>query len=792
MLRFQQIPRPALPAELELPEDISPRLARLLYARGARSGQEMEEFLHPSPSQFHSPFLFLDMDKAAGRLKKAAQAGEMACVYGDYDVDGVCATAIMLDTLERLGIPCFYHIPSRHREGYGMHSDAVREIAARGASLIITVDNGVKALEEIRLARELGMEVIVTDHHLCGDKLPEAAAILCHTRPGNTYPNTSLCGAGTAYKLCCALLGEEAAQSALPLVGLATMADVVPLLGENRALVALGLQAINQGRCCPGLLALWHVANEKSRSLTARDLAFSIGPRLNAAGRLENASLCVELLRTRDEEKAQEIARRLDQLNGRRQQEEGKIVEDAARMVEAEDLTDRRSILLKSPDWNPGVIGIAAARIAERFWRPTVLFAERDGILTGSARSIPGVDIHRALRSCESLFLRFGGHAYAAGATLEAGCFQALQNGVEAALQASEPAEKFLPGAEYEEAVRIPELTLSLVEELERLEPFGEGNPEPAFWTEGALLRNVKRIGNGGKHLKATAVQGDSYAEAVLWGGGYRFDELLSQERCDFIYIPGINRWNGIAQIQLQVEAIRGGAVQDAKTYLGRRADKFVDAFSQNILYNKGCAMPWEEGMLERLAGWWREGNGTLALCFTQAGALSLLEWMKEADLFGWADLDFYQNRPGPCAYGAVVLAPVLDALSISRYRRIVCFDGAREGIAQRLKELAPQAALLFGPREKEPPLRFGREDMVEFYRAFRGAERPFFNRAETVDHLCACTGQPRYLARIALEVMLELGFAVEDKGIRPVKKPAQRDLMESKVFAAIAALPSE
>ena len=206
MLRFEKLPSPPMPKELELPQGISPRLARMLYARGARTGEAMEAFLHPSAAQLYDPFLFRDMDKAVARLREAAEKGQRICVYGDYDVDGVCATAIMLGTLEQLGAQAFYHVPSRHREGYGMNLAAVEELAKAGTQLILTVDNGIKALEEIRLARELGMDVIVTDHHLCGDTLPDAAAILCHTLPGNAYPNPDLCGAGTAYKLALSLI----------------------------------------------------------------------------------------------------------------------------------------------------------------------------------------------------------------------------------------------------------------------------------------------------------------------------------------------------------------------------------------------------------------------------------------------------------------------------------------------------------------------------------------------------------------------------------------------------------
>lgn len=787
MLRFIKEPAPPLPEGIELPGGISPRLARLLYARGAKTEAEMEAFLHPSAAQLHSPFLFYGMDKAVARLQRAHEQNELICIYGDYDADGVCATSIMLGCLTKLGARAFFHIPSRHTEGYGMNAEAVRDIAAAGASLILTVDNGVKAVAEIALAKELGMDVIVTDHHLCGDVLPDAAAILCHTQPEDNYPNPELCGAGTAYKLACALLGEDAAEEYIPLVGLATVADVVPLRGENRALVALALRMLNQGDCCPGLLALGKLANEKGRAFVARDFAFGFAPRINAAGRMEDAGLCVELLCTKDAKRAAEIAARLDELNQQRKKTEGAIVAEAARMVEEQDITLRRCIVLKSPDWNPGVVGIAAARIAERYWRPTVLFAQNGEVLTGSARSIPGVDIHRALKANEALFQRFGGHAYAAGVTMEAALWDAFCAGLNKALWETEAAESFLPAAPYEEELGLEELTLELVEGLHLLEPFGEGNPQPVFRTDGVLLRNVRRMGDAGNHLKAVAAQGDSYGELVAWSAGHRFEELIDKERCDLLYTPTLNDFRGARQVQLVAGAIRGGAVRDAQAYLAKRADKFLDAFSRNILYNSEVALAGDARAEERLCRLFQEGNGALALCFTQAGAERLLTLMGREGLFDWADVEFYQNRPGPCAYGAAVLAPVLDELSISRYRTVFLYDGGSEGIAARVRELAPEAEIIAGHAEPLPPLSFTREDMAAFYRAFAQAKRRFFNPAELVDHLSVATGQPLYMARIALTVMQELGFVEE--GLRPAANPPRRDLMQSRLYAAIAAL---
>ncbi|MDR0840375.1 MAG: single-stranded-DNA-specific exonuclease RecJ [Christensenellaceae bacterium] len=768
-------------------EGISPRVAQLLRARGAHTRAEMEAFLHLSAAQFHPARLFMDMDKAVACTRDAVRGGVRVCVYGDYDADGVCATSIMLRCLQKLGADAFYHIPSRHEEGYGMRMESVRALKEQGAGLVITVDNGVKSPDEIALCNELGIRVVVTDHHQCGDILPAAEAILCHTREGETYPNHALCGAGTAFKLAEALLGEKEAEEFIPLAGLATMADVVPLLGENRALVAVALAMLNGGACGVGLRALGDVVRTDTRAFTARDLAFGFVPRLNAAGRMEHASICVELLCTPDAKRAAEIADRLNELNHRRQAEENAICAAAAEMVEADDLTDKRCIVLKSAAWNPGVIGIAASRIAERYSRPTLLFSEKDDILTGSARSVPGVDLYAALRQNEGYFLRFGGHAFAAGVTMQADLFEAFAANLDAAFHRVEDALLFVPRARYEAELELPELTLQLADALSQLEPFGEGNPQPAFKIEGVLLRNLARMGAERTHLRATAVKGDCYTELVAFGSGHRFEELLDMERCDLIGVPTVNEWQGMRRLQLRVSTLRACAIANPAAYIAQRADKFADAFSQNILYNKGYALPSQEPT-ELLPALVRGGNGAMALCATAAGAERLLKLLAQEGLFDRVDVSFFANRASPCAYPAVVLAPVLSALELSRYRHILCFDGALEGFAQKLRELAPQAALYAGPCEPLPRIAFTRQDMADCYRAFLRAERRFGGAPELTDYLASVTGKPAYIAMLAVRVMLELGFAQQAQGIAVIQNPPARDLMESPTFAALAA----
>ena len=770
---------------------ISGRLRSLLYARGAKTPEEMEQFLHPGEGQFCDPYDFKDMDIAAERIRSAI-GRERICVFGDYDADGVSATAILTDCLRSMGADVIYRIPSRHEEGYGLSICAVERLKEEGIDIIVTVDNGIKAYGEIDRCRELGMDVVVTDHHRCDGRIPECCAVICHTRDDNTYPNKDLCGAGIAWKLAEALVGREQARKYLPIAGIATMADVVPLLGENRAIVALGLNMINAGDCCVGIKALGRAVNEKNDGFAARDLSFGFAPRLNAAGRIEDASICVELLCTADANRADEIAQRLDELNRLRQKEETAIVDKAAAMVEGDDLTHKRCIVLKSENWNPGVIGIAASRIAERYYRPTLLFAEKEGILTGSARSVPGVDLYSALNANSRYYIRFGGHAFAAGVTMPQDNFDEFAAELDRTFHETVADELFLPRRTYEAEVELSELTLAMAEELELLAPFGEGNPEPSFRTRGMLLRGIRRIGSSGSHIKATAVKADRYIDLVAFSQGHRFDELNDMDRCDAIYIPNVNRWNGMRSVQLRIRDMRADSVEDPGAFVRARQDKFIDAFSRNVLYNINCDVIGNERdiTLEKLLG--DPIGGSMILCFTPSGAAELISALHEKGMENRMDILFGANRPAPCAYHTAVLAPVLDQLELSRYEDILLYDSRDEGICAHVKKLAPHANVYFGAKmqmEVFAPLVMEREDFKVFYRAASGSERRFFNRGELADYLSGVAKAPLHMAQLAIDIMLELGFAEEAEGIRMVKSPKRAELTDSPTYAALQRL---
>ena len=781
---------------------IAPRTARLLLARGIRDMAEAEAFLHPSADMLCDPFAFPDMEKAVERLTQAIEKRERICIYGDYDVDGVCATSMLLLYLRRCGADVSYYIPSRHTEGYGMNLAAVERLAAEGVQLIVTVDNGVKANAELQRCQELGMEAIVTDHHLPGDALPPCAALLCHTLPGCAYPNHNICGAGTAFKLIEALGGRRAALPYIALAGLATAADVVPLVGENRVFVALALAAVNGGGCPLGLSALAEVAYEKKRVLTARDFVFAIAPRLNAAGRMADAALGVALLTETDAVRAKELALRLNELNIARQHEEGAIYEAACAAIEADDLTDKRTIVLKSADWNPGVVGIAASKLAERYYRPVVLLSEREGVLTGSARSIEGVDLHAALKENERFFTRFGGHAYAAGMTLPLENFEAFSAAFDASVHALAPEETFLPAARYEAEAPFSELTMQLASELALLAPFGEGNPTPVFRTDGAAVKRLQRRGEEGRHLRLTLEQGNLYMDGVWFYGGDRFQEINDFGRCDLLYVPSVNDYNGRQSLQAELRAMRPAAVPDAEKYITARREKFMDAISANLRYNKMRAAETypvadpEEFLLAQAS---KGIAGLLVLCFTPAGAQRFLRLAAAHGLYGRMEVSFRKNAAQPCAYHAAVLAPELSALTIRRFRTVLVYDTpVTLGVLDALKTLAPDAQIVLAPPvpgdadELLAALRIDRAWYIPFYRALQKGDGRFYNREALLDHLARETRAPRYACALAADISFELGFlgAGEGAPIRFTLPEERREISQSATFALLASLP--
>lgn len=490
---------------------LAPLIAQLLLARGISDVDSAQRFLAPALSHLHSPYGMSGMRVAVERLAAAIARKEKVLIYGDYDVDGTTAIVVLKTAIELCGGVVDFYVPHRIREGYGMRDDVIEQAAASGVRLIISVDTGIRAFAAADTARRAGIDLIVTDHHLPGhDGVPHALAVLNPNQPGCQYPCKALCGCGVAFKLAQALMEKlldrpdqsRLLTSFMKVVAIATIADAVPLLDENRVFAGLGLAAL-RSPVNPGLKALLEVAElSSSRALNAGEIAFRIAPRLNAAGRMDVAHDVVDLFTVKDASRAHEIAQRLDQLNRERQEEEQRILQDLAQRFEKEPaLRDAYCIVVDGENWHRGVIGITATRVVERYGRPALVISREGEEAHGSGRSIPAFHLLEALESCASLFNRYGGHAHAVGFALPAARVPELRAHLDQFARSRLTRADFEPALELDAEIPLEQVTPQLLEAIRRLEPFGMDNPQPVFAARAVRLLQPPRILKE-KHLK--------------------------------------------------------------------------------------------------------------------------------------------------------------------------------------------------------------------------------------------------------------------------------------------------
>ena len=530
--------------------------ASVLVRRGYGDPQEARAFL-AGEQPLHDPFLLGDMAAAVGSIRAAVAAGKRICVHGDYDVDGICATVLAVLALRELGAEVEWHLPSRFDEGYGVSGQTLERLAEEGCGLVLTVDCGITAVDEVRRARELGLDVVVTDHHRPAEGLPDCPVVA--TRP-SSYPFPELCGTGVVYKLGQALLGTDAEvlRRHLDLVALATIADVVPLVGENRSLTIAGLRALARTQK-PGLRALMKVARVDPATADSGQVAFRLAPRINAAGRLGHPGAALELLLTEDADEARALAGRLEELNRDRQAVEDKILRAAVAQVEdwPEARQRRPAYVVWGEDWHEGVIGIVASRLVERYHRPVVLIAGTDGLWKGSGRSIPSFDLHSALGACSELLERFGGHRAAAGLSIDAAQVEAFADAFAAQAEGLLSPEDLRPTTVIDAVIpRDARLTLALCQELQQLAPFGLGNPDVTLLAPGCELGDLATVGEG-KHLRFRVRQGGQDAGgAIAFGQGAKLDRFRRAGRYDVAFRLQANQWNGTVAPQLVVRRV--------------------------------------------------------------------------------------------------------------------------------------------------------------------------------------------------------------------------------------------
>ena len=535
--------------------ELSETTARVLVRRGYSHPDEARAFLEGAVPG-HDPFLLGDMAAAVETIRSAATAGKKICVHGDYDADGICATALAVLILRELGADVIWHLPSRFEEGYGVQRETLARLTDEGCGLVLTVDCGVTAVEEIAEARARGLEVVVTDHHRPGDTLPDCPVVA--TRPSD-YPFPELCGTGVVYKLGEALLGvgHEALTRHLDLVALATISDVVPLVDENRALALAGLRGLARTQK-PGLQALMKAARVDPARVDEGAVGFRLAPRINASGRLCRPGAALELLLTEDKDEAGRLAHQLEELNRERQGVEDRILREAIAKVDAwpEAKQRARGYVLADENWHEGVIGIVASRLVERFHRPVVLIAGADDAWKGSGRS-PGVfDLHGGLSACSEHLERFGGHRAAAGLSIKPDRIEAFAEAFAAHADSKLTDDDLRPRTVVDAVVTGPELTLELCEELRRLAPFGLANPGVTLLLPSCEVGDLVSVGDG-KHLRfRVRDRGRDAGSAIAFGLGTQLDRFRRAARYDVLFRLEANHWNGTVAPQLVVRRV--------------------------------------------------------------------------------------------------------------------------------------------------------------------------------------------------------------------------------------------
>lgn len=574
-----------LAAELK----VSPIVAKLLINRGLGDPHKARQFLVADMESLLSPWDLKGMREAVACVTKTMDEGGSIVVYGDYDVDGITATSVVYRFLKRCGASVSYYIPERQSEGYGLNLEALEGLIAKGTDLVITVDCGISSYDIVEAVRDR-LALVITDHHEAPALIPRAVAVVDHKQPNCPYPDKNLAGVGVAYKFCQAIWQErtgEVYQADLDIVALGTVADVVPLVGENRILVKAGLSKM-QLQPNRGMEALINVAGLKDRKITAGHIGYTLAPRLNAAGRVAHATRAVELLTTPSQEEAYEIAEELQETNLERQALERDIHEMARQDVLKQGPDADYVVVVGGQDWHPGVIGIVASRLVEEFYKPTLVISIKDGIGKGSCRSIDNCNIYEALQSAEDLLIQFGGHQAAAGFSIKEDKIPALRERLAQYCKEHLAETDYLPIVDIDSQVAIDDIDVPLIEEIETLEPYGMANPTPVLALEEATISDLFLMGQQKKHAKVLLEREDSTIDAIAWNRPDLHASFFPGDRVKVAFTVQKNEWNGHVSPQLMIQDM--ALLEGRSLTLTKEGLRAMYTYVRNLL--KGGSMP--------------------------------------------------------------------------------------------------------------------------------------------------------------------------------------------------------
>ena len=659
--------------------NISPEISQILKNRGIDNEKDAEIFMNPSLEYLRDPFLMKDMKKSTDRIKKAIENKERIYIYGDYDVDGVSSTSILFLYFKSIDFPVKYYIPNRLEEGYGINEEAIKKIHNDGCDLIITVDCGITSVKEVDLANELGIDVIITDHHECQSEIPNALAIVNPKQEDCNYPFDMLCGCGVAFKIIQALTDEEEFKTSmfdyLEIVTLATICDIVPLIDENRIIVKNGLKLMKEGKNL-GLRELIKVCGIETEKIGSSHIGYSVGPRINASGRLGYSYLGVQLFTTDLEDEAKEIANILEAKNIERQMIESKMYKEAEEVLLSDERYKEDKVLVIAKEgWQHGIIGIVASKLTEKYYKPTILLTIEDGEATGSARSIKGFSIFDALVSCKDLMNKFGGHEQAAGLALNRENIDELRQRVNEIADYNLTKEDLIENIKVEYELSEESATLDLVEDLHKLEPFGLSNPSPRFIMRDLLLTNIFKMGKNKQHLKLIVENEKSY-ECVGFNMAYLADDFQVGDKIDVLFQVDENNFNNERKVQFLLKDIRLSHPKSAVT-----TDISIKLFEKIVPNNKDDLYSIninEEDLLIDVDGDKKINvfdyikEDTLVITNTLNGFYRALSDISLSGFEYEINYNYIKEKNNKVQ---LIFSPNIDKIDLKRYNRIILYD---------------------------------------------------------------------------------------------------------------------
>ena len=723
--------------------NIHPIISKMLIRRGIKEVSEARRFLNPSLADLYDPFLLDGMETAVKRINQALMNKEPILIYGDYDVDGVSSTCLMLKVLRQMGATVDYYIPHRFREGYGIHKEALKLAEERGFRLIISVDTGIAAIEQAAYAKELGLDLIITDHHEPQETLPDALAVINPKKPGCSYPFKMLAGVGVAFKLATALLGDVP-EEWLDIAALGTIADLVPLVDENRVLAYYGLKQMNQ-TVHTGLKALIRTS-DIDRTVTAGHVGFLLGPRLNASGRLNTADTAVRLLMTDDREEAEELAEELDALNRKRQQLVDEMTLEAVEEIEENPKKHEHVIVVARPNWNVGVVGIVASRLVEKYYRPVLVLGidEEKQIAKGSARSIQGFHLFQALSECKDWFTQFGGHEMAAGMTLDVKNIPELHERLSALAKEWIRPEDYVPLMLAEGELDADQVEPDLIDQLDVLAPFGVGNPTPLFIINEIPVSRIQRMGKEKEHVKLFLQRKKGTLNAVGFRLGDQANGLAPDVRIRLLGELEMNEWNGnrAPQVIIRDMEVRHLQIFDLRSNR-KKWSPFAGLDQEKVCY----------------------------VCSRGSELFKQLSQSMNRTVVTWEELIDKKQR---------------ESMKQAKYLVLVESPPTLEMFCHRLKDgrEAERIYVMFGDKEFDHllPKTPSREEFSKLYRVIAGKGK--ISLRKYLSSLVRVTGLQKRVISFMIQVFEELGFvSLNQEELIVHENPAKRSLTESKTY---------